>query len=173
MEVTPAELMMGRTVRSKTIGSARREVDLARAKQKRIQDQVRIREKLGRGRPNGETFKAGDRVRVQNPKTLKWDTKGIIMRGLTHEGGEKPVSYLVANMHGAEFLRNGKFLRLRNGEIDMETQPPENVESEESQEEQGQAVPRRSVRFRNHGVGGLEPGAARGHKNRRRNSERG
>ena len=134
---------------------------------------MKSREKLGRGQPNEETFKAGDRVRVQNPKTLKWDTKGVVMKGITHEGGQKPVSYLVADMHGDEFLRNGKFLRLRKGEVNMETQLSESVESGESQEEQGPAGPRRSVRFKSHGVGELDPGAAGGREKQRGCNQRG
>ena len=38
------------------------------------------RQKLAkrRGRKSSDTFKKGDPVRIQNPKTNKWDIKGII-----------------------------------------------------------------------------------------------
>ena len=45
--ITPAELFIGRKIRTKTRGSMRREVDLARAKRKRIQEQERMRERMG------------------------------------------------------------------------------------------------------------------------------
>ena len=56
---------------------------------------------------------AGDLVRIQDPKSLEWSTKGVVMKGITHEEGNIPVSYLVATESGDEFLRNGKFLRIR------------------------------------------------------------
>ena len=50
MSATPAEMFMGRVVRSSTLGSARRVLDMARAKQQRVEDQLRIKRRLGRGR---------------------------------------------------------------------------------------------------------------------------
>ena len=148
---------MGRKVRTRTRGSMRREVDLARAKEKRRQEQKKIWERLGRGRHNSETFRSGDKVRIQNPKTLKWDLKGIIMRGITQERVKKPTSYVIATEAGEEFLRNGKFLRLR--QHDHDNQLEETADSEERQEEKAPAV-RRSVCFRNHGS--RELGTGRG-----------
>ena len=77
-----------------------------------------IRKRLGRGRHRQETFREGDKERIKNPKSMKWDTKGIVMRGITHEGGEKPVSYIIATEAGEEFHRNRKFLKLRQHDLD-------------------------------------------------------
>ena len=71
MAATPAELFMGRVVRSTTIASARRTFDLAKARTQRVEDQLRIRRRLGRGKMSTETFLPGDRVRIQDPKTLR------------------------------------------------------------------------------------------------------
>ena len=43
MECTPAELFSGRVVKSNTPASSRRTIDLARARTKRVEDQLRIR----------------------------------------------------------------------------------------------------------------------------------
>merc|ERR1711888_468862 len=71
MDCTPADLFSGRVVRSNTPASARRTIDLAKAKKKRMDDQLRIRRRLGRGRLSLEIFVVGDHVRLQDPKSLR------------------------------------------------------------------------------------------------------
>ena len=97
---TPAELMAGRSIRTPLIGSSRREVDLAIARQKRLETQDRIRYRMGRGRKSREIFQIGDAVRVQCPKTLKWDTTGTVVATRTHEGGTQPFSYIIGSAGG-------------------------------------------------------------------------
>ena len=55
------------------------------------------------------------------------------MKGITHEGGERPISYMIATEAGEEFLRNGKFLHLRRNEQD--NQQEETADSEKKKEE--------------------------------------
>ena len=114
MAATTAELFMGRVVRSTTIGSARRTFDLAKARQQRVEDQLRIQKRLGRGKMSSKTFLPGERVRIQDPKTLKWSVTGVVTKAIYHQGGSQPSSYEVTTDNSSSsFLRNGKFLRLR------------------------------------------------------------
>ena len=59
---------------------------MAAAYKKRMDTQKEIRHKLGRGRCSKETFRIGDEVRVQCPKTHKWGITGKITGLRTHEG---------------------------------------------------------------------------------------
>ena len=92
MACTPAELFMRRVVCSSTPASARRTIDLAKARTKRVEDQLRIRRRLGRGRLSTETFMKGDRVRLQNPKTLRWSITGVVTDDISHQGATRPSS---------------------------------------------------------------------------------
>ena len=91
------------------------------------------------------------------------------MEGITHKGGQLPVSYLVATETGDEYLRNGKFLRLQKEEIFLDTESSKSAESDGIQEEQEPAGPRRSVRFKKtekeHGVRKFDSGGAGGREN--------
>ena len=84
MATTPAEFFMGRVVRSTTIALARRTFDLAKARQQRVEDQLRIRGHLGRGKMSTETFLPGDRVRIQDPKTLRWTVTEVVTKSIHH-----------------------------------------------------------------------------------------
>ena len=140
MDCTPADLFSGRVVRSNTPASARRTIDFAKARKKRMDDQLRIRRKLGRGKLSSETFMIGDRVRLQDPKSLRWSVTGIVTKTISHQGSDRPSSYeVIADNDGGTFLRNGRFLRLReqqpstenadtdSREVDTE---PDNTEDE-------------------------------------------
>ena len=145
MDCTPADLFSGRVVRSNTPASARRTIDLAKARKQRLDDQLRIRKKLGRGRHSLETFVVGDRVRLQNPKSLRWSVTGTVTRTISHQGADRPSSYEVSGDEGGSFLRNGRYMRLREQQADTDTEPectgdgsksdePENSESDESRD---------------------------------------
>ena len=56
MNESPADLFFNRVVRSSVPGSGRRILDLARAKEKRIEEQRSIRKELGRGRLSLDLF---------------------------------------------------------------------------------------------------------------------
>ena len=58
----------------------------------------------------------GDLVRLQNPKTLRWSVTGIVTDVISHMGATRPSSYEIqadADCGGGTFLRNGRFLKLR------------------------------------------------------------
>ena len=128
-ETTPVELMAGRSIKTSMIGSSRREVDLAIARKKRMEAQSKLRHKLGRGKKSRESFEIGDSVRLQCPKTLKWGTTGRVVATRIHEGGTLPLSYVVSTADGQEFLRNGKFLRLRTS-LEQEEESSDSDSSE-------------------------------------------
>ena len=111
---TPTELMSGRGVKSSLPASGRRSVDLATVRQRRLESQERTFRRLNRRRFSRQEYKMGDRVRVHDPKTKTW--RVTITGTRCHEGGNRPVSYLITSDVGAELLRNGKFLRLRRGQ---------------------------------------------------------
>ena len=105
-----------------------------------MDDQLRIRRKLGIGKLSSETFIIGDRVRLQDPKSLRWSVTGIVTKTISHQGSDRPSSYeVIADNDGGTFLRNGRFLRLReqqpstenadtdSREVDTE---PDNTEDE-------------------------------------------
>ena len=122
MTATPAEMFMGRVVKSSTLGSSRRIVDLAKAHQQRLADQLRIKHRLGRGRLSRDVFQPGDRVRIQCPKSLRWSTTGTISRAIFHEGATIPSSYEIRLDWGDLMLRNGKYIRLREVQTGQEEQ---------------------------------------------------
>ena len=54
----------------------------------------------------------GDQVRVQNALTGRWSVKGTIGEVIEHDGGESK-SYKVVSEEGAEYHRNGRFIKIR------------------------------------------------------------
>ena len=130
MDCTPADLFSGRVVRSNTPASARRTIDLAKARKRRMDDQLRIRKRLGRGRLSSEIFVIGDRVRLQNPKSLRWSVTGIVTKTISHQGADRPSSYEVTADEGGTFLRNGRYLRLREQQPDTENAEEDSREAD-------------------------------------------
>ena len=117
MLATPAKMFMGRVVRSSTLGSAQRVLNLARAKQQRVEDQLQIKRRLGRGRLSRDRSMPGDNVRIQCPKSLRWSTTGTISKAVYHEGATLPSSYKILSEKGDLMLRNGKFIGLTMGTL--------------------------------------------------------
>ena len=99
-------------MRSTISGSGRRVLDLAREKEKRIEEQRSVRRELRRGRLSLDLFREGDRVRIQDSRTKKLCTKGTVTSAIFHEGSQKPSSYLVESDSGGSYLRNRTFLRM-------------------------------------------------------------
>ena len=86
MSESLADLFFNRVVRSSIPGSGRRILDLARAKEKRIEEQRSIRRELGRGRLSLDLFREGNWVCVQDSKMKKWFTKGTVTSVLFMKG---------------------------------------------------------------------------------------
>ena len=66
--------------------------------------------RLGRG--SCTAYQVGDKVRVQNQLTGQWSVKGSIGEVIEHDGGDSK-TYKVLSEDGAEYLRNGCFIKLR------------------------------------------------------------
>ena len=49
----------------------RKIVDLVKAKQRRIEDQLQMKKQLGRGRLSMDMFQLGNKVTIQCPKSLR------------------------------------------------------------------------------------------------------
>ena len=102
MNESPSDLFFNRIVRSAIPGSGRRMLDLARVKEKRKEEQKSIRRELGRGRLSLDTFPEGDRVRIQDPRTKTWHTKGTVTSAISHEGSQSPSTYTPWKLTQAE-----------------------------------------------------------------------
>ena len=70
--------------------------------------------RLGRG--SSTAYQVGDKVRVQNTLTGQWSVKGSIGEVIEHDGGDSK-TYKVLSEDGAEYLRNGRFIKLRISKI--------------------------------------------------------
>ena len=123
MDKSPADLFFNRVVRSSVPGSGRRILDFTRAQEKRLDEQRNIQKELGRGRLSLDVFREGDRVRLQDVKTKKWNTKGTVVSEFYHDSAQTPSSYFVDSDEGGTFLRNGKFIRLLNGQNEEDQNP--------------------------------------------------
>ena len=106
MDASPANLFFNHVVRSTTPGSGRRNLDLERAQQKRVEEQHGIRKNLGRG----WLSQKGNRMRVQDVKSKKWTIKGTVVSEVYHEGAQAPSSYHIQADTGGQLLRIGKFM---------------------------------------------------------------
>ena len=111
-------------------------LDLAKAKEKRKEEQKIIRRQLGRGRLSLNTFQKGDRVCIQDPRTKTWRTTGTVASTIHHEGSESPSTYTVEADSGGNFLRNGKFLRM----MSKQSCPPDPPETTKVSEEDDEVV---------------------------------
>ena len=85
---------------------------LARAKERRLEEQRNIRRELGRGRLSMEKFRKGDRVRVHDAKSGRWSIKGTIASEICHEGAQNPSTYMIEADSRGNLLGNVKFIRL-------------------------------------------------------------
>ena len=72
----------------------------------------------------------GDHVRLQDPKSLRWSVTGVVTKAISHQGADRPTSYEVTADEGGVFLRNGRYLRLREKQSDSE-----NADSDSNEEE--------------------------------------
>ena len=74
----------------------------------------------------------GDKVRLQNPKTLRWSVTGIVTDVISHQGATRPSSYEIEADAGCgvgTFLRNGRFLKLREKQSEN---IPENADTNQT-----------------------------------------
>ena len=76
--------------------------------QKHIANQFALAEK--RGNYNHDSFKVGDRVRVQDPSSRRWSILGEITNKITADDGSFK-SYEIRSDPGQELIRNGSHIR--------------------------------------------------------------
>ena len=75
---------------------------------KRIQNQFNIANR--RGHFNQDTFSPGNRVRVQDPGTRKWDILGVVTAEIAAADGSSR-SYEVETDKGATLIRNATHIK--------------------------------------------------------------
>jgi len=103
---SPAQALFGRRTRGKlpTLPGAFAPIDPAAVASAR-RDAAGARERWWQGTRQADTFRAGDRVRVQNHKSGKWDKEAIVM------GQQSDRSFDIQWPSGRTTRRNEKFLR--------------------------------------------------------------
>ena len=75
MTATPMSCFFGRRTRGHLPNLFDRECQIVETIQKRIQNQFNLAQK--RGHFNNDTFSVGDRVRVQDPASRKWNISPV------------------------------------------------------------------------------------------------
>ena len=107
---SPLDHFLGRSVRSLLPNSSLKVISFRKEIERRKLEQQRWMKRIGRG--SSTAFQVGDKVRVQNALTGKWSVKGTIGEVIEHDGGESK-SYKVVSEDGAEYHRNGRFIKIR------------------------------------------------------------
>ena len=107
---TPVDIFLGRQVNTSLPNAGSKFINMKKEVEKRKKMQGRWMDRLGRC--SSTDFKEGDLVRVQDPKSGVWNIKGEIQEVREHQvGGSK--SYMIAGENGGQYLRNGRYVKLR------------------------------------------------------------
>ena len=85
-----------------------KECQIIETMQKCIANQFALAEK--RGHYNHDSFKVGDRVRVQDPESRRWNILGEVTSEIKAEDSSTK-SYKVRSDSGQELIRNGSHIR--------------------------------------------------------------
>ena len=85
MTATQMSCFFGRRTRGHLPNLFDCECQIVKTIQKRIQNQFNLAQK--RGHFNNDIFNVGDRVRVQDPASRKWNILGVISSGITADDG--------------------------------------------------------------------------------------
>ena len=104
MKSSPMECFFGRRTRSHLPNAFNRECQIVETLYKRIKNQFNIASR--RGHFNRDTFGPGDRVRVQDPGTRRWDILGTVKTEIAAGDGSSH-SYEAETDDGATLTRNG------------------------------------------------------------------
>ena len=107
---SPLDHFLGRSVKSQLPNSSLKVISFRKEIERRKLEQQKWMKRIGRG--SSTAFQVGDQVRVQNALTGKWSVKGTIGEVIEHDGGESK-SYKVVSEDGAEYHRNGRFIKIR------------------------------------------------------------
>ena len=107
---SPLDHFLGRSVKSQLPNSSLKVISFRKEIERRKLEQEKWMKRIGRG--SSTAYQVGDKVRVQNALTGKWSVKGTIGEVIEHDGGESK-SYKVVSEEGAEYHRNGRFIKIR------------------------------------------------------------
>ena len=71
----------------------------------KIRNQKRLKLAKRRRRKSTETFRKNDPVRLQNPRSKKWDLKGVVTEIRLHPNGN-PSSFVIKKRNGRSTIRH-------------------------------------------------------------------
>ena len=108
---TPAEIFFRRKPRCGFLIVSKTENDYKRLQQLR-QALTNRRNRKGNHHYSISEYKAGERVRVQNLKSLKWSSLATIPEKRREDGGKTSDSYYVDSDESGLLLRSGRHLRV-------------------------------------------------------------
>ena len=114
-----SEIVYGRTLRTGELPWAPAPTELQARVAKKIElDRGVAITKQEDSRPTAVMFAAGERVRVQNPQTKRWDKTGVV--DCATPGGR---SFIIHLDGGGVWHRNGRFLKRWRGEAKEDARP--------------------------------------------------
>ena len=105
---TPLSCFFGRRTQGHLLNLFNKECKIIETIQKRIANQFAVGER--RGHFNHNTFKVGDRVRVQDLSSRRWSILGKVKNKITADDGSSR-SYKIRTDSGQELIRNGSHVR--------------------------------------------------------------
>ena len=108
MDTMPLHCFFGRRTRSHLPNDFNRECKIVETLCKRIQNQFNIAQK--RGHFNKDTFSPGNRVRVQDPASRKWDILGVVTSKIAASDGST-CSYEIETDAGQVLVRNSSHIK--------------------------------------------------------------
>ena len=133
---------LGRGVRGNLPNSLNRNVDWKEQVEARGETRQRRVDKKGRTVGKKETFEVGEKVRMQNIKSKKWDQEGEILDVRTAADGTI-VSYEI-NTSGTTTTRHRRFLmKLHNSPVSNEAN--QTVDSDRDEQREESTAPERIV----------------------------
>ena len=109
---TASDLFWKRKIRVPGLPTTKTTVDLEKQKEIRDKTHLGIKEKVGK-RFSAKEFRAGDKVRIQNPVTKQWKEKGTVVSERIADDGSTTSYHIQLKGDQGMLLRNGKFLRAR------------------------------------------------------------
>ena len=108
MKATPMSCFFGRRTRGHLLNLFDCKCQILETIQRRIQNQFNLAQR--RGHFNNDTFSVGNRLRVQDPASRKWNILGVISSEIAADDGLTKL-YEVRADSGQELVRNGTHIK--------------------------------------------------------------
>ena len=105
---SPAERFLKRGIRSRLPNSCRKDLESEDLMAIRAKKQRLVAER--KGRKSADEFKLGDRVRVQDVATKKWNKSGVVQEAREADDGQS-VSFIIKMDNGNESIRHRTHLK--------------------------------------------------------------